>query len=549
MIIREIRVLEGANYWSRFPVVEAWVDLQERKDQSSDEMPGFNDRLMAWLPTLIEHRCSVGTRGGFFERLRRGTYLAHILEHVSLELQTLAGSSVGFGRARETNIPGLYRVAVCFEIEPLARLSLELGRELCLAAVCDRPFDVSAAVDRLQEVASQFALPEAAQTLLADANSRKIPVVRHDPLNLQLGYGRLQRERIVSGQVVRPMGHFASVGHFASAVGHSASRGHAGPPWAPSAPARLDGVPQPAPTDPLDNARIPIVAIAEGPSGRTLAHMIQRLLSSESNRVAVASAEGVLGEEHPNGDGQPTEYKHSNLERTGWFGAAARQILSDATVDAAILHADANSILRSGLIFDLCDVGVVTRLEPLQQPGMEWVDEPEYMIRIQRSVVEAVAPTGTAVLNAAHEEVAEMADACAGDVILFAAADDHPCLRDHRQRGGRTVSLRDQVIVLATGTGQTETIPAAIAGIGRAQTLRSHDTEPANVTPALDETKLDSDPFLETDHLLAAVGAAWALLPSIALLRAAWKRLSSQHLPRTKPAGRRVPASASPALT
>ena len=98
MEIRKVLALRGPNIWANFPVLEAWVDLQEFKDLASDELPGLNERLAAWLPSLIEHRCSVGQRGGFLDRLRRGTYLGHILEHVTLELQTLAGTPVGFGR-------------------------------------------------------------------------------------------------------------------------------------------------------------------------------------------------------------------------------------------------------------------------------------------------------------------------------------------------------------------------------------------------------------------------------------------------------------------
>ena len=89
------------------------------------------------MPSLIEHRCSVGERGGFFERLDRGTYLAHILEHVVLELQTLAGSDCGFGRTRESNEEGVYKVAIEYDDETLCRAALEAGRELCLAAVND----------------------------------------------------------------------------------------------------------------------------------------------------------------------------------------------------------------------------------------------------------------------------------------------------------------------------------------------------------------------------------------------------------------------------
>ena len=97
----KVLALRGPNIWANYPVLEAWLDLEELKDSPSDELPGFNERLMSWLPSMIEHRCSVGERGGFFVRLDRGTYLAHILEHVTLELQSLAGYEVGFGRASD----------------------------------------------------------------------------------------------------------------------------------------------------------------------------------------------------------------------------------------------------------------------------------------------------------------------------------------------------------------------------------------------------------------------------------------------------------------
>src|SRR6478735_258218 len=119
MEIRKVLVLRGPNYWANFPCLEAWVDLGALKDSASDELPGFNDRLKSWLPSLIEHRCSVGERGGFFQRLERGTYLAHILEHVVLELQSLAGTPVGFGRARETSEDGVYKVAIEYANELL----------------------------------------------------------------------------------------------------------------------------------------------------------------------------------------------------------------------------------------------------------------------------------------------------------------------------------------------------------------------------------------------------------------------------------------------
>lgn len=194
MEFRRIRALNGPNYWANFPVLEAEVDLGPYKDRSSDELPGFNERLKSWLPSLIEHRCSVGERGGFFQRLERGTYLAHILEHVALELQTLAGSVVGFGRARELEEEGVYRVALQFEEEPLGRASLDAGRRLCMAAVLDEPFDVAAELERLQKLARQVRLGPSTFAIVKAAKARGIPVRRlNDESLVQLGHGARAR--------------------------------------------------------------------------------------------------------------------------------------------------------------------------------------------------------------------------------------------------------------------------------------------------------------------------------------------------------------------
>src|SRR3954468_15291416 len=130
MHVQRTLALRGPNLWARFPVLEVWVDLQERKDQASCELPGFNERLKALLPSLAEHHCSEGRPGGFYERLERGTYLAHILEHVVLELQSLAGTPVKFGKTRMTAAEGVYKMAVGYRDEELGRTAVDLGFEL-----------------------------------------------------------------------------------------------------------------------------------------------------------------------------------------------------------------------------------------------------------------------------------------------------------------------------------------------------------------------------------------------------------------------------------
>jgi len=175
MEFQKILTLVGPNIWHRLPVLEAWIELGDLKNSPSNEIAGFNERVMGWLPSMIEHRCSIGERGGFFERLRRGTYLAHILEHVTIELEALAGSDVGFGRARETTKEGLFRVAVRYEDEAVGRACLEAGRQLCLAAVYDRAYDVAEEIRRLRVLADDLRIGPSTRIVMQAALDRNIP--------------------------------------------------------------------------------------------------------------------------------------------------------------------------------------------------------------------------------------------------------------------------------------------------------------------------------------------------------------------------------------
>jgi len=193
--IREIHLLRGPNIWANYPVLEAWVDLGSLKDASSEEIPGFNERLKSWLPGMIEHRCSVGERGGFFQRLDRGTYPAHILEHVTLELQTMAGHELGFGKARETCVEGLYKVIVRYLDEVVVQECLRSARELLLAAYSGGTFDVAAEVIRLQDVVDRNALGPSTKAIVDAAKERGIPWRRLQEGRslIQLGQGVKQR--------------------------------------------------------------------------------------------------------------------------------------------------------------------------------------------------------------------------------------------------------------------------------------------------------------------------------------------------------------------
>lgn len=193
--IREVHVLRGPNIWANYPILEAWVDLGALNDASSEELPGFNDRLKSWLPGMIEHRCSVGERGGFFQRLERGTYPAHILEHVTLELQTLAGHPMGFGKARHTCVAGLYKVVVRYQDETVAEACLRAGRDLLSAAYQNQSFDVEPTVARLKEIVDRCALGPSTKAIVDAAKEREIPWrrIQEGRSLIFLGQGAQQR--------------------------------------------------------------------------------------------------------------------------------------------------------------------------------------------------------------------------------------------------------------------------------------------------------------------------------------------------------------------
>ena len=123
--------------WTYHPVIEVWVDIGDLEDYPSNLIPGFYDRLVKALPSLVEHRCSYGETGGFLRRVEEGTWPAHILEHLTLELQNLAGIPGGFGKARDGDRRGVYKVMVSAINEEVTLTALKYARDLYLALAQD----------------------------------------------------------------------------------------------------------------------------------------------------------------------------------------------------------------------------------------------------------------------------------------------------------------------------------------------------------------------------------------------------------------------------
>lgn len=195
LIIRDIITLRGPNIWTYRPVLEAWVDLGELEEFPSNKIPGFYERLSAWLPSLIEHRCSYEERGGFLRRVQEGTWAGHILEHITLELQNLAGLPGGFGKTRETTERGVYKVAIRAWHEDVTRAALYAARDLIMAAIEDRPFNVEETVETLSDMVDSKCLGPSTASIVDAADDRDIPAIRllNDGNLVQLGYAAAMR--------------------------------------------------------------------------------------------------------------------------------------------------------------------------------------------------------------------------------------------------------------------------------------------------------------------------------------------------------------------
>ena len=192
--ILRVTPIRGPGIWTYRPIIEAWVDIGELEEAPSNKIPGLYERLSSWLPSLIEHRCSEGERGGFLQRLKEGTWAAHILEHLTLELQNLAGQRTGFGKARQTSQRGIYTVVIRSRQEEVTRACLAAARDLLMAAINDTHYDVPGAIERLRELADKLCLGPSTTSIVDAAVERGIPFIRLNEGNLvQLGHGARQR--------------------------------------------------------------------------------------------------------------------------------------------------------------------------------------------------------------------------------------------------------------------------------------------------------------------------------------------------------------------
>lgn len=203
MKILERRVYRGPNLYAHFPVIRLRVDLGALEQHPTGKLPGFVDRLLAAMPTLVEHTCSYGTHGGLVRRMSEadGTWLGHVLEHVAIEIQVLTGAKVSFGKTRSAGPVGHYHVVYEFEEERVGEAAGQLALRLLdsllptdLRVDADDALDFRRELDDLIEFAQRRQFGPSTASIIRAAEERDIPWIRLNDYSLvQLGHGRFQK--------------------------------------------------------------------------------------------------------------------------------------------------------------------------------------------------------------------------------------------------------------------------------------------------------------------------------------------------------------------
>ncbi len=197
MRILEIKVMRGPNYWSvrRPKLIQMKLDLEEMEARPTNQIEGFRERLEKLLPSLYEHRCSEGVPGGFFTRVDEGTWMGHVIEHIALEIQTLAGMDCGFGRTRSTGErEGVYYVVFDYMEEDAGVYAAKAAFRIAEALINDQPYDLEEDIQRMREIREDTRLGPSTGCIVDEAAKRGIPYIRLNKHSLvQLGYGVHQK--------------------------------------------------------------------------------------------------------------------------------------------------------------------------------------------------------------------------------------------------------------------------------------------------------------------------------------------------------------------
>lgn len=177
MIIEKILILKGPNVWSirRSNLIQMRLNLEELEEFPTNKINGFYERIIQLIPSLYTHRCSEGVEGGFFTRVKEGTWMGHVIEHIALEIQTLAGMFTGFGRTRSTSIKGVYNVVFNYVDEEAGKNAAEFAVEIAQALINGDTIEIQPYIDKMHTIYEKNKLGPSTQSIVDAAEARHIP--------------------------------------------------------------------------------------------------------------------------------------------------------------------------------------------------------------------------------------------------------------------------------------------------------------------------------------------------------------------------------------
>ncbi|MES2837783.1 MAG: cyanophycin synthetase [Bacteroidota bacterium] len=195
MKIIEIKVMRGPNYWSisRKKLIVMKLDLENLEELPTNKIDGFEDGIKKLIPSLLHHRCSEGKEGGLFSRIKEGTWMGHVIEHIALELQTLAGMECGFGRTRGTGTHGVYNVVFSYMEEAVGIYAAKAAVKIAEALINKENYDIDLDIRKMRELRESVRFGPSTGSIIDEAIARDIPFIRLNSESLvQLGYGKNQ---------------------------------------------------------------------------------------------------------------------------------------------------------------------------------------------------------------------------------------------------------------------------------------------------------------------------------------------------------------------
>lgn len=195
MKIIEVKILRGPNYWSNFrkKLIVLKLDLEELEEFPTDKIDGFSERIENMIPSMYDHRCSKSHKGGFFERVKEGTWMGHVIEHIALEIQTLAGMECGYGRTRGTGEYGVYNVVFSYMEESVGVYAANSAVKIAEALIKGEEYDIQEDIEEMRRMRQRVRFGPSTGSIVDEAVARGIPYIRlNDQSLVQLGYGKNQ---------------------------------------------------------------------------------------------------------------------------------------------------------------------------------------------------------------------------------------------------------------------------------------------------------------------------------------------------------------------